>query len=243
MVAYNPLHPGSADIDFSEGRVSILTNNVVAMGPAADPKNNDLVRYGLDQEYPSPQNRYFIVQGNLFINDGPPNVGYIEYGPRPYQTALGANVAQVPPGNSANNRWVGTVGYAGSGPIYFPIPTYAQAPLRQNNTFYQLQDVVRVPDNPKYLFAVTTNGTTASAEPTGYACPGACPVPHGAEGGSGTQIKDGSATLVPILPGVPLPNTGDTFYATRSAAGLGPSDYPMPTACTALVGNVAVPSN
>lgn len=241
--AYNPLHQGSADIDFSEGRTSILTNNVVAIGPAANSNNNDMVRFGLDQEYPSPPNRYLSVQGNLFINDGPGGVGYIEYGPRPFQAATGANVAQVPPGNSANNKWVGTVGYAGSGPIYFDIPTYAQASLRQNNTFYQLQDVVRVPDNPKYLFAVTGGGTTASAEPAGYACPGACPVPHALNAGDGTPVTDGSVTLVPILPGVPLPNTGDTFYPTRAAAGLGPSDYPMPAACTAPVGNVVVPSN
>ncbi|MBV9200899.1 MAG: hypothetical protein JOY83_14470 [Alphaproteobacteria bacterium] len=241
--AYNPLHPGSADIDFSEGRISILTNNLVAMGQAADPNNNNLVRYGLDQEYPPPQNRYFIVQGNLFINDGPPNVGYIEYGPRPYQTALWANTGQVPPGNSTNNRWVGPVGYAGSGSIYFAIPTYALTPLRKGFTFYQLQDVVRVPDNPKYIFAVTSKGITAPEEPPGYSCPGACPVSHGAAGEPGSQIQDGSATLVPILPGLPLPSTGDTLYATRAMAGLGPSDYPMPAACTAPVGNVAVPSN
>jgi hypothetical protein len=241
--AYNPLHPGSADIDFSEGRISILNNNVVAIGPAADPNNNDLVRYGLDQEYPSPQNRYFIMQGNLFINDGPPNVGYIEYGPRPYQAALSATVGQVPPGNSTSNIWVGPVGYAGSGPIYLPIPTYAQTPLRKNATSYHLQDVVRVPDNPKYIFAITADGTTALAEPGGYACPGACPAPHGGASGSGTQIKDGSVTLVPILPGEPLPSAGESVYATRASAGLGASEFTRSKACTAPLGNVAVPSN
>jgi hypothetical protein len=243
--AYNPLHPGSADVDFSEGRVAILTNNVVAMGPAADSNNNDMIRYGLDQEYPPTQNRYLLMRGNLFINDSPQSVGYVEYGPRPYQTARWAAVGQVPPGASENNKWVGPVGYAGSGPLYFDIPTYAQAQLRQNNTFYQLQDVVRVSDNPNYLFTATANGTTAAAEPAGYACPGACPIPHGtnATTNPGTQIKDGTALFVPISPGVPLPSTGDSFYGTRTAAGLGPTDFPISAACTAPVGNVAVPTN
>ena len=216
---------------------------MVALGPAADPNNNDLVRYGLDQEYPPPQNRYLVMQGNLFINDGAPNVGYIEYGPRPYQAALSATVGQVPPGKSMNNTWVGPVGYAGSGPIYLSIPTYAQTPLRKNATAYRLQDVVRVPDNPNYIFAITADGTTAAAEPGSYACPGSCPVPHDDAGGSGTQIKDGSATLVPIVPGVPLPSTGESLFATRAAAGLGASEFTRSKACAVPLGNVAVPSN
>jgi hypothetical protein len=235
--AYNPLHQGSADVDFSEGRVAILTNNVVAMGPASDSNTNDMIRWGLDQEYPPPSNRYLSVQGNLFINDGGAGVGYIEYGPRPFQTAAGVvGVGQVPPGNLTNNKWVGAVGYGGSGPIFTYLFPFAQTPLRQNNGFYNLQDTVKVPDNSKYVFTPISGGTAASAEPSGFACPGACPVP-------GTQITDGSVVFQPILPLVPLPSTGDTFFATRLAAGLGPSDFPMPAACTVPVGNVAAPSN
>jgi hypothetical protein len=46
------------------------------------------------------------------------------------------------------------------------------------------------------------------------------------------------ASTVPI-PDIPV--SGDTYYDTRAAAGYGPTQLPVPSACTQPIGNVAIP--
>jgi hypothetical protein len=38
-----------------------------------------------------------------------------------------------------------------------------------------------------------------------------------------------------------IPVSGDTYYDTRAAAGYGPTQLPVPSACTQPIGNVAIP--
>ena len=261
---------GSAAIDFSEGRVAILHNSTIAMGPFSYNQNNAYVRYSMDAWYETPAKKYFDLQGNLFINDGPADVGYVDYGPTASTIAArGIIQSTIPPSNSTGNVWVGSSGYAGGPPVTPEMapaglqslprwPLWLMNPIRPSNTWIQGGGYgYKVVDNPDYGFIPVPGWQmTGATEPPAFACPGACPTPGELTPGgrlAPTRILDGTENwYTTSLPQVPLPGSlTETIYATRTAAAaggvpIGASDFPTPHArtprsCPAPTGNVVVP--